>query len=96
MVGAKIERLQAETLRRGMGDRLRLIRLYVVARGEVRQGRGTTIQQMSSSVSQGAEAGSCVGVLGLWGVMQGHRQIRNTRRMSTWCISAGTENSVMP
>ena len=63
-----------------MGDRLRLIRLDVVARGEV--GRAEVQQhnkRMSCSVSQGVEAGSCVGVLGLWGAMQGHRQNRNTR-----------------
>ena len=40
MVGAKIETLQAETQSRGMGDRLRLIRLYVVARGEVNDSGG--------------------------------------------------------
>ena len=80
-----------------MGDGLRLIRLYVVARGRlVRAEVQQHNKQMSWSVSQGAEAGSCVGLLGLWGVMQGYRQSENTRRMSKWCISACTENSVMP
>ena len=80
-----------------MGDRLRLIRLDVVARGEARQGRGTTntTNGCHAQCPRGLKQGPVWGCWGYGAPCKGTGKTE-TPEESKGCISAGTENSVMP